>query len=299
MKLLVLLNEQAGTLAGLDPSAAQDRITRGFADNGADAEVRRVDPARLVDHAREGMNTGVDAIVAGGGDGTINSIANAIMNSRKAFGVLPLGTHNHFAKDLHVPTDLDAAVASLARGRIVDIPIAEVNGHAFLNFSAIGIHPQVVDERDAVRAKTDQSKLSAMFVALWRVFKNLPAHHVRLSSRGHTFARRTPSIIVCNNPYQMRAFGVEAASVPERGLLNVYVANYATRGNVLWLMAQALFGGLGRSRNFTAMALPEIRVETWHRKIRVSVDGEVITMRPPLYYSIRPQPLRVLVPGNS
>jgi diacylglycerol kinase family enzyme len=299
MKLLVLLNEQAGTLAGLDPLAAQDRIARGFADNGADAEVRRVDPARLVDHAREGMSTGVDAIVAGGGDGTINSIANAVMNSRKGFGVLPLGTHNHFARDLNVPTDLDAAVAALAHGRIVEIPVAEVNGHAFLNFSAIGIHPEVVNERERIREGSDQSKSSAMLVALWRVLKKLPIHNVHLSSRGHTFARRTPSIIVCNNPYQMRAFGVAAASVPERGLLNVYVANHATRGNVVWLMLQALVGRLERSRNFTAMALPEIRVDTWQRRIEVSIDGEVITMRPPLYYSIRPQPLRVLMPARA
>src|SRR5687768_8334194 len=192
MKFLVLLNEHAGTLAGLKPAEAQERISRGFADAGAEAEVRFVDPRQLQSHAREALHTDVDVIMAGGGDGTINTIANAVADSRKAFGVLPLGTLNHFAKELQIPLDLDDAIKALAKGKVIEIPIAEVNGLAFLNFSAIGMHPQAVAERDRSWIAKVFSKTIAMPFVLVSMLMRLPVHRVRLSTRGHTFFRRTP-----------------------------------------------------------------------------------------------------------
>jgi diacylglycerol kinase family enzyme len=181
---------------------------------------------------------------------------------------------------------------------VIEIPIAEVNGLAFLNFSAIGMHPQAVAERDRSWIAKVFSKTIAMPFVLVSMLMRLPVHRVRLSTRGHTFFRRTPSIIVCNNPYQMKAFGVEEASVPERGLLNVYVADSAHSGNVLGLLMRAMFGLLRReTKHFTAVALPELRVDAWGKKIRVSVDGELLEMRLPLHYAIRSRPLRVLVPA--
>src|SRR5688500_6423380 len=104
MKFLVLLNQSAGTLAGMQPQEAQQRIAGGFAAAGAQAEVRFIDMQWLEKHVHEASQSEFDAVIAGGGDGTLNSIANAIANSgRKAFGVLPLGTFNHFAKELGVP----------------------------------------------------------------------------------------------------------------------------------------------------------------------------------------------------
>src|SRR6185503_2272868 len=110
------------------------------------------------------------AVVAGGGDGTLNTIAAALAGTGKPFGVLPLGTHNHFAKDMAVPLDLAAAVAALARGvargRFRDVDVGEVNGRLFLNFSGIGLHPLVVKHRDVQRAVLGRNKFVAMCVAL-------------------------------------------------------------------------------------------------------------------------------------
>jgi diacylglycerol kinase family enzyme len=301
MKVLVLLNEGAGTLRGMDAQAARQRIADGFALAGAAAEVRYVDPKHLAQHAREATQSDFDAVVAGGGDGTLNTVADVLSTTgRKAFGVLPLGTHNHFAKDLDMPLELDDAVRALATGRIIDLPVAEVNGKLFLNFSAIGIHPEIVADRERQQERRGRNKWLAMAIALFRALVRLPVHDVRLSSRGHDIAHRTPSVIVCNNPYQMRAFGVEAASVPDRGLLNVYVATRPRALSVLWLMIRAGLGTVHESRHFHAMALPELRVHTWReRRVKVSIDGEVTVMQPPLNYRIREKPLRVLVPAPA
>jgi diacylglycerol kinase family enzyme len=299
MKAVVLLNEGAGTLAGLDANDAQMQIARGFSAAGAQADVRFVEPRFLRAIAQEAARgTEFDAIFAGGGDGTINTIANVVADSDKAFGVLPLGTHNHFAKDLKVPLDLDEAIVALAQGRVTDLPVAEVNGHLFLNFSAIGLHPEVVKDREAQREEIGRGKWQAMTVAMWRGLKSPPVHRVTLSARGRTIARRTPSVIICNNPHQMEVFGVADASVPERGLLNVYVTTRAKRGTLIWLMFRAAAGAISeKTKHFESFALPEFRVDSKRKVLPVSVDGEVTDMATPLIYKVRERPLRVLKPA--
>lgn len=301
MKAVVLLNEGAGTLAGLDVTDAQQQIARGFADAGAQADVRFVEPRYLRAIAQEAARgRQFDAIFAGGGDGTINTIANVVADSDKSFGVLPLGTHNHFAKDLKIPLDLNEAIAALAQGRTIELPVAEVNGHLFLNFSAIGLHPEIVMDREAQREETGRGKWPAMAVAMIRKLKSPTTKRLTLSARGHTIARRTPSVIICNNPHQMEVFGVADASVPERGLLNVYIATRAKRRTLVWLMLRAAARAIDEdTKHFEAMALPELRIDSNRRILPVSVDGEVTDMPTPLIYNVRERPMKVIVPQEN
>src|SRR5690349_5920669 len=111
MRVLVLLNPKSGTLATSAAGDEPQRVRRGLEARGHEVDVRMVDRGgpnvdELVAAARAGA---YDAVIAGGGDGTLNTIANALAGGPVPFGVLPLGTHNHFAKDQHVPLDLDAA----------------------------------------------------------------------------------------------------------------------------------------------------------------------------------------------
>src|SRR3954451_19714911 len=126
MRVLVILNEAAGTLANSGTGDEARRIRAGFAAAGGDADVREVAGPKIDETARGATDAGFDAVIAGGGDGTLNTIANALAGGPVAFGVLPLGTHNHFAKELGVPLELDAAVAALARGTVDDLDVAEV-----------------------------------------------------------------------------------------------------------------------------------------------------------------------------
>jgi diacylglycerol kinase family enzyme len=299
MKLLVLLNGSAGTLANSATKDEPERIRRGFEAAGQQVEVRDVDGAELEDETRAALKTDIDAIIAGGGDGTLNTIANVVAGSGKAYGVLPLGTFNHFAKDLGIPLELEAAIEALARGDVTDLPVAEVNGRIFLNFSALGFHPEFVRHREAQQKALGRKKWQAMIVAFLRVFTRFPIIRVRLITPGRTLTRITPSVIVGNNVHQMKVFGVESASVPERGLLNVYVARRSRRLSMIWLFIRALFNSLDQAKNFEALALREVTIDTAYRHARVSIDGEVTDMRPPLRYKVRETGLRVIVPRKE
>jgi diacylglycerol kinase family enzyme len=299
MKLLVLLNSTAGALAKSDTHDEPQRIRQAFVAAGQQVEVRDVEGSRLEDETRAALESDVDVIIAGGGDGTLNTIANVVAGSGKAYGVLPLGTHNHFAKDLGMPLDLEPAIDAMARGQIIDLPVGEVNGRIFLNFSALGFHPELIRHREAQRKARDRRKWTAMIVALFRVFTRFPIIRVYLKTRDRLIKRNTPSVIVCNNPHQMKVFGVESASVPERGLLNVYLARSSSRLSMTWLFIRAAFGRLDQAKNFEAMALPEVTIDSRRHSARVSIDGEVTDMRPPLRYKVRETGLRVLVPTKT
>ena len=301
----MLLNESAGTLAAGQAGDVAGRIRDGFAAHGVDADVRAVAPDLLEQASREAAapGSGFDAVIAGGGDGTLNTIAAGVAGSGKAFGVLPLGTHNHFAKDMNVPLDLDRAVAALARavarGAAREVDVGEVNGRLFLNFSGVGLHPLVVRHREAQRAARGRNKFVAHFFALLRVLRRPSIMRVRIDGGGRSVRRMTPSVIVCNNPHQMQVFGLENVSYPDRGVLNVYLAKSTTWAGLAWLFVRGLFRTLNSARNFEALAFRELAISTRRRTARVSIDGEVTNMQTPLRYRIRRGGLRVVIPAET
>lgn len=299
MKALVLLNESAGTLANSKTADEPERIRRAFAARGVDVEVRKVPPADLERVAREAAgDASLAAVVAGGGDGTLNTIAAALAGTGKPFGVLPLGTHNHFAKDMSVPLDLDAAAAALAlgvaRSAFRDIDVGEVNGKLFLNFSGVGLHPQIVKHRDTQRAVLGRAKFLALFVALFHVLRRPPVLRARLEGDALHVRRITPSVIVCNNPHQMRVFGVENVSNVGRSMLNVYVARATNWTGLVGLIIRAAFRALDSADNFEAFTLKEVAIHTRRRSARVSIDGEISDLNMPLVYRVRAGGLKVV-----
>jgi diacylglycerol kinase family enzyme len=297
MRFLVILNQAAGTLAASSAGDEPARIERGFKEAGIDVIVRKVEGPDLADVAKAANSDGFNAVIAGGGDGTLNTIANALAGGPVAFGVLPLGTYNHFAKELNIPLDLDPAVAALARGRMIDLDVGEVNGQIFLNFSGLGIHPRMVKHRDAQREVLGRKKVIAMFVAIFSVLRRLPLLRVNLTSEALSLRRLTPSVIVCNNIHQMKVFGVENLSHPGRDALNVYLARSRRWWGVVWLMIRAAFRRLENAKDFESLVLTDLRIATRNRHVRVSIDGEVTDMPTPLHYRVRRGGLKVIIPA--
>src|SRR6187402_314519 len=110
-RFLVILNEKSGTAAkGAEP----DAVRAAFARAGIVAEVGAVQPAAIAAALRAAGATYPDAVIVGGGDGTVRSAASALAGTGVTLGVLPLGTLNHFAKDLGVPAGIEEAIVALA-----------------------------------------------------------------------------------------------------------------------------------------------------------------------------------------
>src|SRR5215212_7448519 len=136
--LKIIISANAGTVAG-DDDKVRERLTRTFNENQIDVDISLArNGAELTELAADAVRGPYKAILAAGGDGTVSTIAAAIVDSDKALGVLPLGTLNHFARDLKIPFDLEAAVQTIVVGHTTEVDVAEVNGRIFLNNSSLG-----------------------------------------------------------------------------------------------------------------------------------------------------------------
>ncbi len=272
-----------------------DAIRSAFAAAGAEADIREArSGAEIVDLATRAVKERHPVIVAGGGDGTINAVAGVVAGSATALGVLPLGTLNHFAKDLGIPLALEDAVRAIVANHQAEIDVGEVNGRIFLNNSSLGLYPTLVNVRENQRRRLGRGKWHALFWATLTVLRRHPMLYVRLTLDDATQDRRTPFVFVGNNVYKEEGFEVGTRERLDRGVLSIYLTRRRGRRGLLGLALRALVGLLHGTRDFEALTAQSVTVATRHKALSVSTDGEVTVMQTPLEYRIRPRALRVV-----
>ena len=235
-------------------------------------------------------------IIVGGGDGTMSATASVIADTGIALGVLPLGTLNHFAKDLRIPLDPAEAARIAIQGKVAPIDVGEVNGRAFLNNASIGLYPAMVRQRENQRRRLGRSKWHAMFWAALTVLRAHPFLHLRLLFDGIEHRRRTPFVFIGNNVYSMQGFDIGARERLDCGVLSLYLTQRRGRLSFVTLALRALLGRLHQGSDFEAGTTRELRIDSRHRRLLVAIDGEIEPMDLPLEFRIRPGALRVALP---
>jgi diacylglycerol kinase family enzyme len=295
--VVVIVNAGAGP--GHDQGAADDLRAR-LAQAGLHAELVLADGGEaMIQAARRALDGGARLVAAGGGDGTVNAVASMMVDTGVPFGVLPMGTLNHFAKDLGIPLELEAAVRNLAEGHPCAVDVGEVNGRVFLNNSGLGLYPDIVRDREKQQHRLGRGKWLAALWAAVSALRRYPFLSMRLRVEGERLARRTPFVFIGNNVYKMQGLAIGERERLDAGTLSLYVAQHPTRLGLLRFALQALLGRLGDERDFDVVLAPEMEIETRHQRLRVATDGEVTLMDTPLRYRVRPGALMVMVPRGD
>lgn len=297
VRFAVLVNQAAGTASA--GKITQESVEAAFRDAGADAVVEKIPGEEMAERARAAVRAGFDAVVAGGGDGTVRCVAGVLAGTGTALGVLPLGTLNHFARDLKIPEDLPGAAQALAAGNVRALDLGEVNGEVFVNTSVLGFYPPVVQERDRQREHQGRHKWVAAAFALAKVLPRTPALRLSFQVEGQEVKRRTRFVLVGNNEYSMSFFTPGERNLFDSGNLYLYIANCPDRLGLLRLALLALVRDATRSDRFDAWSTPEFTIDVRRKRkkpLPVFLDGEVVLLAPPLRYRVRPRELRVLVP---
>ena len=293
----MIINGGAG--AGHDDKAASD-LRAKFRVHGCEAEVTLATSGEdMIAAARKAIADGVQVVVAGGGDGTINAVASVMAGSGVDFGVLPLGTLNHFAKDLGIPLELDEAVRNVAEGRRVEVDVGEVNDRIFLNNSSLGLYPDIVRDREKQQHRLGRGKWLAATWAAVAALRRFPFLDVGVGVDGRQHARRTPFVFIGNNEYIMQGLAIGERRRLDGGTLSLYVAQRPGRLGLVRFAWRALWGRLAQERDFDVMLSDKFDIKTRHRRLRVATDGEVTVMTTPLRYRIRPAALAVIVPHQQ
>jgi YegS/Rv2252/BmrU family lipid kinase len=296
VKIEVIINASSGDG---NKERLQQRLAEAFTANGLEARISMArNGSELIALAQRAARSEAETIVAGGGDGTVNSVASSIVGSDKALGVLPFGTMNHFAKDLHIPLDLAGAIQTIAAGQTAKVDIGEVNGHIFLNNSSLGLYPSIVRERER-QQRLGWGKWPAYVWAALSVLRRYPFLNIRLGVDGKELKSRTPFVFIGNNEYEMETLNIGGRACLDAGELSLYMTLRTGRLGLVRLALRALVGGLHQEKDFLALRTKEIWIGTKHKRLRVALDGEVRMMEPPLHYLVRPRVLRVLVPTKA
>lgn len=292
--LTCILNSSSGCHPG--PELCE-KLSRIFAETDTPARIFLASSgAEIHELTRRALKENSQIIVAGGGDGTVNAVAKELMGTSIMLGVLPLGTLNHFAKDLQIPQDLEGAARNLITGRAVPVDVGEVNGHIFLNNSSLGIYPHIVRLRDEQQNKTGRNKWVAFGQAFLSVVEHYSFLRIRLRVDGKELSCETPLVFIGNNKYEMEGLNIGERRRLDAGELCLFVAKGARRIDLVRLAFLALFGRLHDAGDFEVLFTDQISIETRRARASVSTDGEVNQMSTPLNYRTHPGALRVIVP---
>ena len=240
------------------------------------------------------------AYIAAGGDGTVNLVASTVAGTPRRMGVLPIGTLNHFAKDLNLPLELEPAVEVIAAGHTRKVDSAHVTplslpARTFVNNSSLGVYPAMVIDRERMK-RSGRNKWASLVAASARAFVRFRCLTVEFEVDGRPRRCTTPFVFVGNNEYCLDGARLGEREHLDRGRLSLSLAPGATRITMLRLLTAALFGRLKQTSDFQFFQPTTFRVTSRHRALRVSLDGEVAHLATPLEYSIRPASLNVLCP---
>lgn len=243
----------------------------------------------------EFVEQGATCVAAAGGDGTVSSVARSLVGSETPLGVIPVGTLNHFARDVGVGRDVEAALRILAHGYVLPVDVATVNDHVFVNNSSIGLYARMVEMRE--RYERRLGKWRALIHATVLVLRERHTNVVQVSDGSKRLSVRTELVFVGNNQYELDFLHLGQRARIDAGELCCFILEVPNRVH-LWRHIFRYLRDKRPKRHFLrSLEVTKLTViPRSSRPIEVAADGEVIQLNPPLEYRVRSRALQVVVP---
>ena len=303
-----IINVSAGSS---DALVLQQVIEDALQAAGRNGELIFCKPADLPQNARKAAikaSLAHSAVVAVGGDGTINTVAQAAHAHGCAMGVIAQGTFNYFARTHGLPADMAQAMHFLLRSDAMPVQVATINSHVFLVNASLGLYPKLLQEREAYKARFGRSRLvafGAACVTLLRSHRQLLLH-IELAGAAHNV--RASTLFVGNNQLQLEQVGVQVVTpvgkhsghANSHGRVAAVILRPMGTLAMLRLMLHGAMGTLGQADNVESFEFDHMvvkpRLKFGRRKVKVAFDGEVQSMRSPIEFAVSPKPLYLLKP---
>lgn len=296
MNLFAVFNRDGGTFRTTDMDAYCAHAARIFKAAGHEVECHVVSGNRVVETMETGAAaSGVEGLIAGGGDGTISAAAGIAWKSGIVLGVVPAGTMNLFARSLKLPLDIWQVLDALAVATPEAIDIASANGKSFVHQFSAGMHARMVRYRNSMTFGSRLGKMQASLRAAVGVMFNPPEFEVEFNVEGQTGHRRVSAISVSNNE-----FGSDPLMYADnltRGHLGFYIADPLKPAGVAHLVFDILRGRFKENVAITAMTATEVELHFPRERhdIRCVIDGELLPMSRDVHLKIHAGELKVLV----
>lgn len=296
--LLFVINAASGHD---DPDATRRVIEQTLHANGRAGELLYAAPGELAIVARRGAalaSARGTAIVAVGGDGTINTVAQAAYVENCPMGVVPQGTFNYFARAHGIPGDAVGALLVLLNSAPVPVQVGLINDQVFLVNASVGLYPELLQDREAYKARFGRSRLVAFGAALATVLTRHRQLQLRIERSSGARVVKTPTLFVGNNRLQLEQVGLPEAQALDEGCIAAVMLRPIGSLAMLGLLFRGAFGRLGEADTVESFKFHRMivtpRAARHGRKVKVAFDGEVSHLRAPLDFRVAPKPLFLL-----
>ena len=299
MRIIAVLNRDGGTLRTMNLEAFCAMAVATFASHGHELDCRVVEGRNVKKALESAAKTpNVDAILAGGGDGTISTAAGVAFETGMPLAVLPVGTMNLFARALKLPLTLPETLEAIAQGQIGQVDIATANGRPFVHQFGVGIHARLVRIRENMTYRSRLGKMLASLRAIAAAAVNPPQFDADIVIGGKRETLRVSGIAVSNNPL---GDGQIHADRLDGEVLGVYVAAPVSTTALLKLAAGLFMGTWRTSPMVSEREANELTLHFPKRKrgAHAVLDGELIKLERSVHIKVYGKGLNVILPAGS
>ncbi|MBK6471850.1 MAG: diacylglycerol kinase [Betaproteobacteria bacterium] len=305
--LQFVINAAAGSS---DADTKREVIESVLHAEGRRGELHFCRPADLARMARESAVRAVSvrtAVVAVGGDGTLNTVAQAAHAVGCAMGVVPQGTFNYFARTHGIPADPTEAVRLLLRSAPAPVQVAGINDRVFLVNASLGLYPDLLEDREAYKARFGRSRWVAFVAACATLLRAQRRLRLHIEMGGTVRDVQTLTLFVGNNRLQLQQFGAEPedtlAGTPGNGSMAALMLRPIGTLSMIGLMLHGAMGRLGEAAGVEGFEFQHMVVKPTlapgRKEVVVAFDGEVARMRSPIDIRVLDKPLYLLQAADA
>lgn len=295
---------QRGTLffnpsSGAKLPAAESAALQDAAASAGLEVIRLTKEINVPETIRERMRRGVKLFIAAGGDGTINHVMQPLIHADGAtLAVIPVGTYNHFAKDVGIPLPWREALDVALTGATRQVDAARINERFFVNNISMGLYPELVQKRE--ERGRDYPRWKARLWAAYTTLQKFPHVTFTLETEHHEEVIRTQVLMISNNTYDLSRMGIEAPrNTLSEGRLSIYWIPHISRLELMKFGAHYLAGRVRTAPGFRSFRTSRMKLQSRKRTVNLGIDGEVMLMETPIVITSVPQGLLVKVPRES
>lgn len=302
--LFFVLNARSGKG---DKAFIREKIEDVLNQVGRTYHIRVIENSQQIDRIAQETVAAAKAcggiVVAVGGDGTISAIANAVHGSGCAFGVLPQGTFNYFARTHGIPENLLDSIHTVLHARPHPVQVGLLNNRLFLVNASIGFYRQILEDREAYKEYYGRSRIVAYWSGLMTILRHCRSLRITWERSGSLCKLRTPTLFVGNNRLQLEHIGMPLTEILEDGQLTAIAVPPVNTFSLLWLGVRGALGKLGAADKLNSFGFKRLIIKSSSRyrarRVKVAIDGEIVWFNAPLEFQVASEPLHLLKPDSK
>jgi len=250
------------------------------------------DPNLLDDTVREAIASGAPMVIVGGGDGSLSSTVDDVVEKDCVYALLPLGTANSFARTLGIPLDLEGAIDVIANGKRRRIDLGMIDKDYFANAAALGLSPMIGDTVPH-NLKRYLGRVGYLVWAIWCFIRFRPFRLI-VDDGAKQHRLWTTEVRIFNGRFHGGVELTETTDV-DSGDIVIQAVTGRSLARLAWDWYAKFFKLRSRDDTTVEFRGKSLRLDTRPHH-RISIDGEILA-RTPVTVAVAQKAIEVVVPA--